>query len=759
MSSLDQKLFRDLGTIKGQIMSVVLVMACGPAMMILTRSLILSLEESRANYYQAFRFGQIFCELTRAPNAMCERLKTIPGVAQVETRVIERLRVEIPGGSEIVEGRIISIPKDRPRMLNAIFLKEGRFPETGSEVIVSEQFALAHSLRPGDTIEVTLRGVREGLEIVGLGLSPENVFETQPGGFLPDGKRFGIFWMRERELAAACGLVGAFNQVVVHLAPGADSRHVMEELNRLLAPYGALTAYERADHSSDRALSAEIQILSALSIVFPLAFLGVSTLMVVALVARLVHIQREQVAQLKALGYSALQIGAHYMKFAAAIAAFGAFVGVSAGAWLGSDVLTVYRQFFRFPSLPFDPDYSAIGLAVAISVAFPVLGVSGVVRQVMRLPPAEAMRPKAPASFTPSILERVGARRLLSQSTRIALRNLERKPWQASFTVIGLAIATGVPIVPGALRDGIDHLANFQWTLAQRQSVTVSLVEPGSAAAFCELTRLPGVIYAEPFRRVQVRLYHEHRSGRITINGVSRDAHLTRVLGKSGTALSLLSTGLLISRKLAEVLGAKPGDRLWIELLEGRRGWHELRIQGLIEDYRELNATIDIEVLRRMMVEGETISGGHLTVDTSHWPSFLARAKQSPRIASLGITSMTLAFGSCLRQRPDLPLGTKPGSGDPADPRVYGSRGRQGHDRRACDSRPARTARWTLDRNGVRGGLPSRGQHRNHQASSASLQPNLRHRGYRGLAFRCNFVRLRGPEHSKTGSHRCCQGT
>ncbi len=624
---------------KGQTIAACLVMACGLAMMIMTRSLILSLETARTAYYDEYRFGEVFCNLKRAPNALRERLSRIPGVAALHTQVVGTLRLNLPGVREHIDGTIISIPKDRSPGLNEIFLRAGRFPEGGREVIVSEPFAFAHSLKPGDSVDAILRGARERLEIVGVGLSPENLFETRPGESLPDSRRFGIFWMNERELAAACGLDGAFNRIVMDVAPGSDAQRVMVEVDRLLSPYGGLVAYGRRNHSSDKALTGEIEVLNGLSVAFPVVFLSISTFMIAGMLARAVHVQRTQIAQLKALGYSALQVGAHYLKFALVIVVAGLLAGGVAGVWLGSDVVSLYHKFFRFPALPFYPDYAALGLTFGVGLATTLAGVSGAVYQAVRLPPAEAMRPIPPASFAPSMLERVGFHRLVGQSARMALRNLERRPWRASITALGLAMAAGIPVAPGALRDAINHLADFQWTYAQRQDVTISLVETGSASTFRGLQRLSGVVDAEPFRSVPVRLHFGHRSRRLTITGLSQGADLTRMFDQEGRALDPPVNGLLVSRKLAELLGARTGDHLLIEFLEGCRRWHEIPIQGLMADYRGLNAAMDIDALRRLMLEGETISGAHLKIDSLGWPPFLESVKKAPQIATLAIKS------------------------------------------------------------------------------------------------------------------------
>ncbi len=641
MRALDLKLIRDVSRMKGQMVAVGLVMACGLAMMIMARSLILSLETTRAAYYERNRFADVFCDLKRAPNAMRERLAAIPGVAAVETRVVGAVRMDLPGLAEPADGTIISIPEGNPARLNTLALRTGRYPEIGkaNEVIIGEAFAKAHGFQPGDWIDVTLRGAKERLMIVGIALSPEFVFEARPGEALPDNKRFGVFWMNERELATANDLDGAFNNVIVDVAPGGDNAAVMAEMDRLLEPYGGLISYDRRDHASAKQLDDEIAMLNGMSIAFPVVFLSIATFMTSAVLARVIRLQREQIAQLKAFGYSSGQVGAHYLKFALVIVTIGLLAGGIAGTWLGSNVVTMYHKFFQFPSLTFHPDLPAIGIAFLVSSAASLLGVIGAVRQAMRLPPAEAMRPEPPADFKPSLLERIGVTNLAGPSMRMALRNIERRPWQAAFTALGLALAVGIPIVPGAMRDGISFLLDFQWTLAQRQDVTVTLIEPGSAAAFNDIRHLPGVIHAEQFRSVPARLHFGHRSHRLAVTGVSPGTLLNRALDEHGNPIPVPPDGLLISRKLAEMLGVNPGDSLLMEVQEGRRPSREVPVHGLITDYAGLAAYMDIDALRRLMQEGATVSGAHLSIDAGKWEEFLAKVKEVPRIANLGITS------------------------------------------------------------------------------------------------------------------------
>jgi putative ABC transport system permease protein len=115
-----------------------------------------------------------------------------------------------------------------------------------------------------------------------------------------------------------------------------------------------------------------------------------------------------------------------------------------------------------------------------------------------RLPPAEAMRPEPPANYRPALIERTGVGHLLSHTFRIAVRNIERKPMQAFFTVAGLALATGILIVPNCFRDGLTEVLDFQWDVVQRQDLTIALVEPGGANTQYLFEHLPGLRWPNP---------------------------------------------------------------------------------------------------------------------------------------------------------------------------------------------------------------------------------------------------------------------
>jgi putative ABC transport system permease protein len=634
LSYLDRKLWRDLRRMTGQALAVSLVMGCGLAMMIMARSLIHSLESTRQEYYEANRFAEIFVQLKRAPNAVAERIAEIPGVATVQPSLSVLVTLDLKDLDEPASGNVRSLPEFGEPRLNRLFLRSGRWlvPGAKGEVLASEAFAEANHLLPGDDLALLLNGKRQQLRIVGIVLSPELVFESRPGAALPDNRTYGTFWMPYKELARAFDLDGGFNFLSLTLAPGASERPVIAEIDRLLTPYGGRGAFGRADHPSHIRVSDEIRVLQTISVGFPLVFLSVAAFMTNAVLSRLLALQREQIAILKAFGFTNRQIVLHYLKFAFVMVVAGTIVGGFGGIFLGHRLVQMYHRFFRFPDLYFRLDHTAFPLALLVCAAAATLGVFSAVRRAARLPPAEAMRPEPPADYRPAWVERSGVGHFLSHTFRIAVRNIERKPIQAIFTVAGLALATGILIVPNCFRDGVVEILDFQWDVVQRQDVGVGLEEPSSDQVRYLLGQLPGVIRVEPFRQAFVRINYGHQRRQIVIQGLPADGVHNRVLDENSHRIQLPPDGLVVSAKLAQVLGAHLGNEMVVEVLEGKRQVRRLPLVGLAEDFAGVAAYMDMNALNRLLGEGDIITGANFRVDGAHRAEFLHALKEIPRI-------------------------------------------------------------------------------------------------------------------------------
>lgn len=638
MRALHRKLFRDLWEIKGQALAIALVIAAGIAMFVTYLSNFQSLRLTQEAYYEHYRFADVFAAAKRAPERLLVQIVEIPGVARADARVVVEVTLDVPEVTEPVVGRIQSLGRD-PGSLNAIALQEGRLPQPDrpEEVLVSEGFALARGLGPGDTLAAIVNGRRRELEIVGLALSPEFVYTIRPGALMPDDERYGVFWMDHDALATAFDMKGGFNDVALKLMPGASADEVIDRLDDLLRPWGGLGAMPRSLQPSHWYVDSELQGLQTVGFILPVIFLGVAAFLLNVVLQRIIAVQREQIAALKALGYTDFEVGLHYGSWSVVIAAVGGLVGVSSGAWLGRQMAGLYNEFFRFPTLEYEVSSTVLAGTVVFSAIAAVAGALGSVGRAVRLPPAEAMRPQAPGIYRPTLVERLGFGRWLSEPARMVLRNLERRPGRALASIVGIAFSAAMLIVGLFFLDSIEELLDVQFGVLQRQDVTVSFVEPLSSGARFGVQQLPGVLASETTRSVAVRLRAGHRERQSSILGLAAGARLQRVVDTSLEEIRLPPEGLVLSRKLAEILELEAGDVVTVEVLEGRRPVERIRIAALVEEYMGTSAYMEAGALHRMLKEGENVSSAMLLVDSSFLDELYSRLKRTPAVAGVAI--------------------------------------------------------------------------------------------------------------------------
>ncbi|MEL6250325.1 MAG: ABC transporter permease, partial [Cyanobacteria bacterium J06627_15] len=85
IKALDKKLLRDLLHMRGQVLAIVLIVACGIASLVTMMSTYYSLKLTQETYYSQYRFADVFVQMKRAPESLIPQLKTIPGVGTVQT--------------------------------------------------------------------------------------------------------------------------------------------------------------------------------------------------------------------------------------------------------------------------------------------------------------------------------------------------------------------------------------------------------------------------------------------------------------------------------------------------------------------------------------------------------------------------------------------------------------------------------------------------------------------------------------------------
>jgi len=645
MTAIYQKMWRDLWQLRGQAFAIMLVLACGVATYVMFVSTLDSLNLTRTMFYRDYRFADVYAGLKRAPEMLRQRIATIPGVAEVDTRVRAAITIDIPNFPEPITGLITSIPDHGEPPLNNIYLRAGRLVTSGrnDEIIIGEAFAQAHDLRPGDRLSVTIKGIRKALRIVGTGVTPEYQSQVRPGSPFPDHKRHAYIWMARTPLGHAYYMHGAFNSVVLRLDASAKAGDVIERLDNLLTSYGGGGAIDREDHPSYYFLSQEFKQLDNLSNIFPVMFLAVAAFLLNVVVTRLVGSQREQIAALKAFGYSNFNVALHYVQMVMVIVIIGTAIGIIAGTWLGNYLAEIFVNNFRFPYLEFVLQPAVIIKAIIASVAAALFGTLFAVRVVARLRPAEAMRPEAPAMYRQTLLERAGLQRWLSPPSRMILRHLERQPIKSGLSIIGISMACAIIMAGRFSEDTVGYMMDVLYKFSQRQDLMVTFVEPTSRRALYELLSMPGVEHAEVGRSVAARFSFEHRSYLSSIAGTERDSQIVQILDVDLKPLTLPPAGMVLGDYFRTKLGVKPGDWITVEVLEGKRPVRQVQVVGLVNQYLGVTGYMNLQALNRLLGEGDVIGGAFLSVDEHKMHEIFKRLKEMPWVASVVVREQEIA--------------------------------------------------------------------------------------------------------------------
>jgi putative ABC transport system permease protein len=644
MQALDRALLRDFARLRAQVVTLSLVVAAGATVFVAMKLTVDALEEARGEYYRAQRLADLFDSLKRAPLEVVPQLAAISGVAEVEGRVVGDAPVFVGKRPQPATVRFVSLDLRKTAPLNALRLRRGRapVPERDDEVVLNEPFAEANHLDPGSSVAAVLNGRLRKLRVVGVGISPEFVFQLPPGVISPNDERYGVAWMARAPLEAAFDMRGAFNDVVVRLAPGAMRGDVIAAIDRRLAPFGGHGAYGIDDQLSAKMLDVRIKRIHGMLKMLPTLFLLVAAFVLNVVLGRLVEGQREQLGALKAFGYSNTRLGRHYLQLALLIVVPGAIVGVASGLELGHGLVRLFTRYFRLPLVGDGVDWAAIGGALLVVLFSAVFGALAAVRKVTRLHPVEAMRPPSPPVFHRGLIERLRVVRRVPAALLMVARNLKLAPTRALASIAALAFATALCVTGSYMGGALDALLRHQFDEAMREDLSVAFVRPLDPAVCHELAAVDGIVACEPLLAAPVRARFGAVNKQVLVTAPPPNGQLRRIIDRNGERQLVPPEGLMVSQRLLDDLGAGVGDALLIETVEGLPRHRALPVTVALDDELGLNMYASLPTLRRFLGESPTMMTALLRVAPGAEARVVAELSAAPAV--VGVSSRAAAI-------------------------------------------------------------------------------------------------------------------
>jgi putative ABC transport system permease protein len=647
INTLNRKLLRDLWKSKGQAIAVTAVILCGIADYVCVSSAYRNLKLTRDTYYREYRLADFWIPLERAPKSAVYKVEAIPGVIRARGRIVKDVNLDIAGSNDPKIGRIVSMPDKPKTVLNDFCLVKGRYFSSDAldEVILSDRFAKANNLRVGDRIRATINTRKETLRIVGTALSPEYVYMIRNAQeFIPNDRGFGVLFVKETFAEMILDMRDACNEIVGAVDNPEQLDAVFDRAKQILEPYGVLATIKQYDQLSNRFLSDEITGLGVAAKIDPAIFLGIAAMILMLMLERMVKRERTEIGVLKAYGYTDLAIVGHYLKFASLVAVAGWLGGMAVGQWLGQWIIRMYQQFYQFPLLRYRFYGDVLGLSLLIAVVAGWLGASVAVVRVLRISPAEAMRPEAPRLGGAILLERIGwFWRRASFSWKMLLRNMARYKIRAAVTIFGVAMATAILIIGRFATDSMDRLMQHQFRDVQRQDIKVTFVLERGQEAIGDLRRLDHVRHVEPLFEYPFEVRTGWRKKELLITGMRADTRMFRLLDTEGRSIELADEGLTMTERTAHELGLRAGDQIELQPMIGKvKKVRTVTVRPPVRQYLGTGAYMNLDALSRLMDENLAVNAALLQIDRGAERLLTRRLKDIPAIAGVEIKENSL---------------------------------------------------------------------------------------------------------------------
>ncbi|MBK8457253.1 MAG: FtsX-like permease family protein [Phyllobacteriaceae bacterium] len=619
-------------------------MASGVMTIVLAVGAYRSLLETRETYYDRYGFAHVFASAMRAPNRLRDDVLAIPGVIAAELRVVENVIVSMPGMAEPASGRAVSIPDFSDPSVNRLYLRSGRMPDPAraGEIALDERFAKAHRLGVGDTFTAIMNGRERGLTVAAIVLSPEYIYALGPGDIMPDDRRFAVFFMPRSALEGLFDMGGAFNDIAIRLLRGASEQDVIDNVDRLLDPYGGAGAHPRIEQLSHAFLDSELSQLYAMARVMPPVFLFVSAFLVNMILSRLVALEREQIGLLKACGYTSLEVALHYARLVIVIVAIGLIVGSVVGDWLGQATTRLYSQYFSFPFLVFRRSGDLFAIAAIVSLASAFAGAFKAIRDAARLAPAVAMQPPAPARYR-SLIGGGAARRFRAPPLLVmAFRHFVRRPLRSALTTLGLSMSVALLVTAMASLDEIDEMIDIVFSRTERADATLVFAGAKPPSVLDDARRLPGVLAVEGYRSLLVTLRNGARQKRAAITGRPRGADLSLMLDRNLKPLEAPDHGVALTERLARHLDVGVGDTVEIEVRAGKRRTVDVPVTAINKSFLGLSADMALSEIDRLAGDGPRVTSASLLIDATQAGRLYEKVKKTPSIAAITLQGISL---------------------------------------------------------------------------------------------------------------------
>ncbi len=565
---------------------------------------------SEVAYYDAYHFGDGFAEIEGMAISDMNRLSRIPGISKIDGRLVKDVKLAdsnvAMSTDKNVYLRLISYDSEVKKPLNDFKLLSGVKPTDGNQMVIGNKFLIENGLEIGDTIDVLCSGKQTTLTIKGTGQSPEYIYALRTDQDLyPDAKTFGIAFVPTDTLERLTGSAGQINQISFQMDEGASYKLIESHLKSALKAYGIKKIYPRKDQKSNLVFNQELNGMKTMAKVLPVLFLAVAAMIMYIMLKRMIETQRQQIGVLKAFGYRDMHILRHYISYAMLIACVGGILGSILGNILVIPFTDMYQKMFNLPlqAASFSLGYFVKGMAIVLVFSM-VAGIQGA-KGTLKLEPSEAMRTASPKlGKADAMLKFDFIVKRLNLISRLALRSIVRNKGRSIFIVLGMTFTIGLLGMAWSFKGMLNAMITDQFDKVQTYDMKIAFTKPvAEQSALREISQYSGTQTVESLMEVPVKLKHLGLSKEIVLFGLGEDSKLYHLYDDRGSPVYASGHGMILSKRLSEILDVKVGDTLYVDSLFMKDTDEDkpVIVDAIVPQYLGLNAYMNKAALPSML--------------------------------------------------------------------------------------------------------------------------------------------------------------
>lgn len=390
--------------------------------------------------------------------------------------------------------------------------------------------------------------------------------------------------------------------------------------------------------------------MESLSTVFPTMFFLVAALVGLTTMTRMVDEERGVIGAYKALGYGRLRIASKYLIYAAVPSVLGSLFGIV----LGNQTLpricwSAYLMMYRGPDLlvVHQPVFNTIG---CVASAACTLGATAFAcRSELRETPASLLQPKAPKAGKRIFLEYIRPLwKRLRFTQKVTCRNLFLYKRRLFMTIVGIAGATGLLLTGFGIKDSVSGIVEKQYSEIYLYDTIVSLKDnevSDGARKILDGDSFDGWMTVMK-KSTDLMAGDASYSGYVLVpeNAEDLGTYINLRDRKTGESVEFTEGSVLVTEKLAGLLGVDVGGTITIENESGRRV--DFTVTGIVENYVYHYLYISPELYESEMnepFEPSEIDAVCVETDGEAREAIAAQLQEQEGVATAGFTEDTRA--------------------------------------------------------------------------------------------------------------------